>query len=67
MFLVSQVKFSDGKSDVQILMTRNADKAHHAHQKSEAAFWAGFKSVVGGSYQAHETLEAALIYSAKIA
>jgi len=53
-YTLSTVTFSDGKEHTCILhhSSGGSDKAHHAHQKEEAAFWGDFKRVTGGRYRA---------------
>ncbi len=63
MVIVSNVTFSNGTS-TQLVITGvsagQSDHAHHAHQRDEARFWASWKRVTGGSYQAFDDLVGAL-------
>lgn len=68
MFIVSVVKFDDGKQSCVIISgvkAGEADKAHSTHQQSEAAMWRGWKRVVGGQYQAFEGMIEAWIAASK--
>lgn len=54
MFIRSRVTYSDGKSETITLNTGSltSDQAHTRHQEAEARFWAGWKRVTGGAFQA---------------
>lgn len=59
MFIVSVVKFDDGKQSCVVISgvkVGEADKSHSAHQQSEAAHWRGWKRVIGGQYQAFDDM-----------
>lgn len=70
MFLVSVVKFDDGKLSCVVIrgvQPGQSDTAHSNHQQCESAKWHGWKRVIGGQYQAFDDFVEAWAASTKFA